>query len=44
MKTKNLFEQEYIASELEVVSMSVEAGFSLSTGIEDAEEYNYGDF
>ena len=44
MKTKNLFEQEYIAPELEVVSMSVEAGFSLSMGIEEAMEEDYGDF
>lgn len=44
MKTKNLFEQEYVAPELEVISMAVEAGFSLSTGIDDAYEENYGDF
>ena len=44
MKTKNLFEQEYVAPELEVISMSVEAGFSLSTSIMDAEEDEYGDF
>ena len=44
MKTKNLFEQEYVAPELEVVSMVVEAGFSLSAGIEDALEEDYGDF
>ena len=44
MKTKNLFEQEYVAPELEVISMTVEAGFSLSTGIEDALEEDYGDF
>ena len=44
MKTKNLFEQEYVAPELEVISMSVEAGFSLSMGIADAEEDDFGDF
>ena len=44
MKTKNLFEQEYVAPELEVISMTVEAGFSLSMGIEEAMEEDYGDF
>ena len=44
MKTKNLFEQEYVAPEMEVISMTVEAGFSLSTSIDDAEEKDYGDF
>ena len=44
MKTKNLFEQEYVAPELEVISMTVEAGFELSTGIDDAEEVYYGEF
>ena len=44
MKTKNLFEQEYVAPELEVISMTVEAGFSLSMGIADAEEDDFGDF
>ena len=44
MKTKNLFEQEYVAPELEVISMTVEAGFSLSMGIEVAGEDEYGDF
>ena len=43
MKTKNLF-AEYVAPEVEVVSMVVEAGFSLSTSIEDALEEDYGDF
>ena len=43
MKTKNLF-AEYVAPEVEVVSMVVEAGFSFSTGIEDALEEDYGDF
>ena len=44
MKTKNLFEQEYVAPELEVISMTVEAGFELSTGIADAYEEDYGEF
>ena len=44
MKTKNLFEQEYVAPELEVISMTVEAGFELSAGIADADEDLYGDF
>ena len=44
MKKQFYFEQEYVAPELEVISMSVEAGFSLSTGIEDAYEEDYGDF
>ena len=43
MKTKNLF-AEYVAPEVEVVSMVVEAGFSFSMGIDDAEETYYGDF
>ena len=43
MKTKNLFEQEYVAPEMEVISMAVEAGFSLSSGISDAEEDNFGE-
>ena len=44
MKTKNLFEQEYVAPELEVISTVVECGFSLSSSIEDATEEDYGDF
>ena len=44
MKKQFYFEQEYVAPELEVVSMSVEAGFSLSVGIDDAEETYYGEF
>ena len=44
MKKQLYFEQEYVAPELEVISMSVEAGFSLSVGIEDALEEDYGDF
>ena len=43
MIKKTIFE-EYVAPELEVISTVVEAGFELSTGIEDAEEDNYGDF
>ena len=44
MNKQNYFEQEYVAPELEVISMSVEAGFSLSMGIADAEEDEFGDF
>ena len=43
MKTKNLF-AEYVAPEVEVVSMVVEAGFSLSMGIAEAAEDEFGDF
>ena len=41
---KFITSEEYTAPELEVVSAVVEHGFSLSTGIEDAYEDNYGDF
>ena len=34
----------YEAPDFDVVLTAVEAGFSLSTGINDAEEDNYGDF
>ena len=44
MKKQFYFEQEYVAPELEVISMSVEAGFSLSMGIAEAEEDWYGEF
>ena len=44
MNKKNFFSQEYVAPELEVISMSVEAGFSLSMGIAEAEEDNWGEF
>ena len=44
MNKVNLFNEEYLAPEIEVVSTVVEAGFSLSAGIDDAEEDNYGDF
>ena len=43
MIKKSIFE-EYVAPELEVISTTVEAGFTLSTDIPDAEEDNYGDF
>ena len=44
MKKQLYFEQEYVAPELEVISMSVEAGFSLSMGIAEAEEDDFGEF
>lgn len=44
MNKVNLFNEEYVAPEFEVVSTVVEAGFSLSAGIDDAEEDNYGEF
>ena len=40
---KSIFE-EYVAPELEVISTVVEAGFSISTSIGDAEEDEFGDF
>ena len=43
MKTNNLF-AEYVAPEVEVLSMVVEQGFELSVSIVDAEEDLYGDF
>ena len=43
MTKKNLFE-EYVTPEVEVISTVVEQGFSISLGIDDAEEDNYGDF
>ena len=43
MNKKSIFE-EYVAPEMEVISMTVEAGFSASAGIEDVEEDNYGEF
>ena len=43
MIKKTIFE-EYVAPELEVISTVVEAGFTLSTDIPDAEEDNYGEF
>lgn len=43
MIKKSIFE-EYVAPEMEVISMVVEAGFSLSSGIADAEEDDFGDF
>ena len=44
MNKQNYFDAEYVAPEVEVISMSVEAGFSLSMGIAEAEEDWYGDF
>ena len=44
MNKQNYFSAEYVAPEVEVISMSVEAGFSLSMGIAEAEEDWYGDF
>lgn len=44
MNKVNLFNEEYVAPEMEVVSTVVEAGFSLSAGIADAEEDKWGDF
>ena len=43
MIKKSIFE-EYVAPEMEAISMVVEAGFSLSSGIADAEEDDFGDF
>ena len=43
MATKKLFE-EYVTPEVEVISTVVEQGFSLSLGIADAEEDDFGDF
>lgn len=44
MNKVNLFNEEYVAPEIEVVSTVVEAGFSLSASIDDALEDEYGDF
>ena len=44
MKKQLYFEQEYVAPELEVISTVVECCFSLSSGIADAEEDNFGEF
>ena len=44
MRKSNFFAEEYVAPEVEVISVSVEAGFSLSASIADAEEDNYGGF
>lgn len=44
MNKVNLFNEEYVAPEMEVVSTVVEAGFSLSAGIADAEEDDFGEF
>jgi hypothetical protein len=44
MRKQTIFNGEYVAPELEVISIDVEAGFELSSTISDAEEDNYGDF
>ena len=44
MRKTNFFAEEYTAPELEVISTIVEQGFTLSAGIMEAEEDNYGDF
>ena len=44
MKKQTIFTEEYIAPEFEVISTMVEAGFSLSAGIDDAYEEDYGNF
>ena len=44
MNKVNLFNEEYLAPEIEVVSTVVEAGFALSANIGEAEEDNWGDF
>lgn len=44
MNKVNLFNEEYLAPEIEVVSTVVEAGFSLSADIADAEEDSWGEF
>lgn len=44
MRKQTIFNGEYVAPELEVISIDVEAGFSISVGIQDAEEDNYGEF
>ena len=44
MNKQNYFASEYIAPEVEVISTVVEHGFSLSMGIADAEEDDFGDF
>jgi hypothetical protein len=44
MSKQSFFSGEYVAPELEVISTDVEAGFSFSVGIPDADEDNYGEF
>ena len=44
MKKQTIFTEEYVAPEFEVISAVVEAGFSFSTGIADAEEEDFGEF
>ena len=43
MVKSNLNKESYVAPELEVVSTIVEAGFSLSSVIDDVEVDNYED-
>ena len=43
MIKKSIFE-EYVAPEMEVISAVVEAGFELSSVIDDAPEDEWGDF
>lgn len=44
MRKQNVFAEEYVAPELEVISMVVEAGFTVSAGFDDSTEQDYGDF
>ena len=44
MKKQTNFEGVYVAPNLNLFSTEVEAGFTLSAGIADAEENNYGNF
>jgi len=44
MRKLNFFAEEYVAPELEVISTVVEQGFQASLGIDDAEDYDYGEF
>ena len=41
---KNFFAEEYVAPALEVVSTTVEQGFTMSTNIDLASEEDYGSF
>ena len=44
MRKSNFFAEEYVAPEVEVISVSVEAGFNLSAGFDDATGEDYGEF
>ena len=44
MRKQTIFTEEYVAPEFEVISTVVEAGFALSTAIDDAVEEDYGNF